>query len=53
MKTNKLLLTAATMVLMLFVTNVANAQDPFKDLKKNPAVATFRVPTSLISSLFI
>ena len=44
MKTNKLLLTAATMVLMLFVTNVANAQDPFKDLKKNPAVATFRVP---------
>ena len=44
MKTNKLLLTTATMVLMLFVTNVANAQDPFKDLKKNPAVATFRVP---------
>lgn len=44
MKTRMLLLTSATMILMAIIPNVAKAQDPFKNLTKNEAVRTFKVP---------
>lgn len=44
MKTRMLLLASATMILMAIIPNVAKAQDPFKNLTKNEAVRTFKVP---------
>ena len=39
-----LFLTSVTMILMAIFPNVAKAQDPFKNLTKNEAVRTFKVP---------
>lgn len=44
MKTRMLLLTSVTMILMAIIPNVSKAQDPFKNLTKNEAVRTFKVP---------
>lgn len=44
MKTRTFLLTSVTMILMAIIPNVAKAQDPFKNLTKNEAVRTFKVP---------
>ena len=39
-----LFLTSVTMILIAIIPNVAKAQDPFKNLTKNEAVRTFKVP---------
>lgn len=44
MKARTFLLTSVTMILMAIIPNVAKAQDPFKNLTKNEAVRTFKVP---------
>lgn len=44
MKARTFLFTSVTMILMAIIPNVAKAQDPFKNLTKNEAVRTFKVP---------
>ncbi len=44
MKKHTVLLAAAAFMLMAFLPNAAKAQDPFKDLTKNDAVCTLKVP---------
>lgn len=44
MKARTFLLTSVTMILIAIIPNVAKAQDPFKNLTKNKAVRTFKVP---------
>ena len=44
MKARTFLLTSVTMILMAIIPNAAKAQDPFKNLTKNEAVRTFKVP---------
>lgn len=44
MKTRLLFLTSVTMILIAIIPNVTKAQDPFKNLTKNEAVRTFKVP---------
>ncbi len=44
MKTRTVFLVIATLILMAFIPNIVNAQDPFKDLTKNDVAATLKVP---------
>ena len=44
MKKYTVLLATAAFMLMAFLPNAAKAQDPFKNLTKNDAVCTLKVP---------
>ena len=44
MRTYTFLLASATLILMTVIPNVAKAQDPFKNLSKNTAIRTLKVP---------